>query len=213
MPEAGGINRRSVEGMQALATGGTALAVLLATGCGGTRQDANEPSGTFPLRVSAASFPARQRLSREAVMKVTVVNTGTKAVPNVAVTVYRTGSANEKTRAAAFSETSKQPDLASTSRPIWIVDKGPYGGDTAYANTWALGTLAPHRSRTFSWHVSPTRAGKYGVSYEVAAGLNGKARASGPGGGVPRGSFTVAVSGTPSQGSVDANGNVVNSGG
>jgi hypothetical protein len=199
--------------MRALTTGGTALAVLLATGCGGARQDAKEPAGTFPLRVSAASFPARQRLSQEAVMKVTVENTGTKAVPNVAVSVFNTGKAGDRTRAAAFADTSKQPGLASTSRPIWIVDKGPYGGDTAYANTWALGALAPHRSRTFSWHVSPTRAGSFGVTYEVAAGLNGRARATAPGGGVPRGSFRVAVSGTPAQGTVDANGNVVNSGG
>jgi hypothetical protein len=199
--------------MRALATGGTAVAVLLATGCGGTRQDANEPSGTFALRVSAASFPAKQHLSQEAVMKVTVVNTGTKTAPNVAVSVFQTGQAGEETHAAAFSDNSKQSGLAATSRPIWIVDQGPYGGDTAYSNTWALGPLAPHRSRTFSWHVSPTRAGTYGVTYEVAAGLNGKARASGPGGSAPRGSFHIAVSDKPAAGSVDANGNVVNSGG
>jgi hypothetical protein len=200
--------------MRVLAAGTTALAVLLATGCGGQRQDANEPTGTFPVRVSAASFPASQRLSQEAVMTITVQNTGTKAVPDIAVTVYKTGTskAREQTRAAAFGDTSKQPNLASTSRPIWIVDHGPKGGDTAYSNTWALGPLAAHRSRTFTWHVSPTRAGNFGISYEVAAGLNGKARARAPGGGVPRGSFRISVSGVPSQSTVDDNGNVVSGG-
>ena len=39
-------------------------AALLASGCGGgERQDADEPSGTFKVDVSA-SFPAEQRLAR-----------------------------------------------------------------------------------------------------------------------------------------------------
>jgi hypothetical protein len=202
-----------VEGIRALATGATALAVLFAAGCGGTRQDANEPSGTFPVRISAASFPARQHISKEAVMRVTVTNAGTKIVPEIAVTVFKTGAAGQKTRAAAFADTSPQPGLASTSRPIWIVDRGPFGGDTAYSNTWALGSLAPRRSRTFVWRVSPTRAGFFRISYVVGAGLNGKARATAPGGGVPHGSFRVFVSGRPEKSIVVGNGKVVTGGG
>lgn len=186
--------------------GAAALAALLVAGCGGQRQDASEPSGSFPMRVVNASFPTSQRLSREATMRITVENTGNKAVPEVAVTVFKTGNG---THARAFSDNSKQPDLADSSRPIWIVDRAPYGGDTAYSNTWALGRLGPNRSRTFTWKVSPVRAGSYSISYEVAAGLNGQAKAKAPGGGIPRGVFKVAVSGAPAQSTVNDNGNVV----
>ena len=41
------------------------LAAVALTGCGGgSRQDAQEPSGTFPVTVTAASFPTTQRLAQ-----------------------------------------------------------------------------------------------------------------------------------------------------
>jgi hypothetical protein len=200
-----------VRGIHALVSGATALCALGAAGCGGgERQDANEPSGTFPLRVSAASFPASQSLSGETRMRITVENTGSRTAPDVAVTVFKKGNG---TRASAFAENSKQIGLGSTSRPIWIVDSGPKGGDTAYSNTWALGPLKPHASRTFTWRVSPVRAGTFAVAYEVAAGLTGKAQARAPGGGRPRGAFRVTVSDKPAHSTVDAKGDVVNGGG
>ena len=48
------------------ARGAIALAGLIAvtTGCGGERQDEDEPEGEFPVEVVSASFPERQRLAQ-----------------------------------------------------------------------------------------------------------------------------------------------------
>ena len=191
-----------------LGVGAAALAALAGAGCGGShRQDANEPPGDFPVEVAAASFPASQRVSHPATMKIAVQNAGRRALPGVAVTLFKTGSG---TQAAAFAETSEQPGLASSSRPIWVVQDGPPGGDTVYANTWALGPLAAGKTRTFAWHVTPIRGGRYSVSYRVAAGLTGRAKAVAPGGGPVGGRFTVRIDDTPGTASIAPDGAVEN---
>ena len=107
-------------------------AALAAAGCGGgTRQDADEPSGTFQVAVLKASFPTKQHLAQPERFVIAVRNTGSKPVPNVAVTV------------SSFAARSEQAGLADPERAVWIVDASPRGGDTAYTNTWALGRLAP----------------------------------------------------------------------
>jgi hypothetical protein len=163
-------------------------AALIASGCGGgERQDADEPSGTFKVEVNA-SFPTKQRLARQEQMVVEVRNTDSKAIPNVAVTID-----------PGFSARSNRADLADPNRPVWIVDDGPLGGGTAYTNTWALGDLPAGESKKFVWKVTPVRSGSYEVSYQVSAGLDGKAKADGD----TRGSFDVNVSNKPSQARVD----------
>jgi hypothetical protein len=189
---------------------GTAFAATIGAGCGGTRQDAGEPSGRFALRVDHASFPSAQSVSRDVTLSLVVRNAGSRTAPDVAVTLLgRDGS----TASAAFAETSDQSGLASRSKPIWIVDHGPGGGDTAYSNSWSLGPLAPGRSRRFSWTVTPARPGHFDVVYRVAAGLTGKARAVGPGGRAVTGHFRASISDKPAQATVDAAGNVVTGGG
>ena len=160
-------------------------------GCGGARQDAHEPSGNFPVSIVSASFPSAQTLSRAEDMKIAVRNEGTQPVPDVAVTVN------------SFDYVSPQQGLADPSRPIWIVDQAPIGGESAYVNTWTLGGLAPGQVRTFSWRVTPVLAGTHRIDYRIAAGLNDKAHAQLVGGGIPQGSFTVNVADLPSQATVD----------
>jgi hypothetical protein len=170
----------------------TSVVAFVVGGCGGgERQDKNEPSGTFDVRVVTASFPSLQHIADQSRMRIAVRNTGQQAVPNVAVTVH------------GFTRRDTQPGLADPSKPIWIVDRGPKGGDTAYVGTWALGRLAAGQTRTFEWRVTPIQPGNYKVSYEVAAGLNGKAKARGQGGNAPAGRFTVRVSGKPPQARVN----------
>ena len=179
-------------GMGRRATALGALVALGVAGCGGgDRQDKNEPSGTFDVRVVTASFPTAQHIADQSRMRIAVRNSGQKAVPNVAVTVH------------GFTRRDTQPGLADPSKPVWIVDRGPKGGDTAYVGTWALGRLAAGQTRTFEWRVTPIQPGVYKVSYEVAAGLNGKAKARGSGGGAPKGRFTVRVSGKAPQARVN----------
>ena len=185
------------------------LGALALAGCGGgTRQDADEPAGTYTVDVVKASFPQSQRLAGQVRLDITVNNAGAKTIPNIAVTVE---GADGAAPAQAFAEASQQVGLADTSRPIWIVDRGPRGGDTAYVNTWTLGTLRPHEEKTFTWYVTPTVAGTHTIRYRVSAGLDGKAKARLAGGGVPAGTFTVAISSKPAGVKVSPNGDVTSS--
>jgi hypothetical protein len=178
------------------------VAALATAGCGGgTRQDADEPSGTFRVDVVRASFPTKQHLAKPERLVIAVRNSGTKAVPNVAVTV------------SSFASRSEQAGLADPERAVWIIDDGPRGGDTAYTNTWALGRLAPGQTRRFVWRVTAVQAGTHTVKWQVAAGLNGKAKATLDDNRAPAGSFTVDVSAKPAQSRVDpATGKVVRNG-
>lgn len=190
-----------------LTVAGTAALAL--AGCGGAKgQDAKEPSGTFTVDVVKASFPTSQRIAGQSRLELTVRNPGSKAIPDVAVTIRGAAGAAP---AAAFGEADPQVGLADPSRPVWILDRGPRGGDTAYVNTWALGRLRPNEEKTFTWYVTPAVPGSHTIRYEVAAGLNGKAKAQLPGGGRPVGTFTVAISDKPAQAKVSPNGSVESS--
>jgi len=173
----------------------------VAAGCGGNdRQDAHEPKGTYDVKVVRASFPSQQQLSEHATMSIVVRNDGTSTVPNLAVTVGR-----EAKRTNSYQ--SQQPGLADPTRPIWIVDKPPLGGTTAYVDTWALGKLPAHATKTFRWGVTAVRSGSYTLDYAVAAGLNGNAKVRHADAG---GTFKVNVTSAPAQSCVTASGQVVN---
>ena len=172
----------------------------MASGCGGNdKQDANEPKGTFDVKVVSASFPAQQKLADHTVMRIRVRNDGNETVPNVAVTVGRQGK-------ETFTYDSQQPGLADPQRPIWIIDAPPLGGTTAYVDTWALGRLRPHETKTFSWGLTSIRPGSYTIDYLVAAGLNGNAKVRKAD---ASGSFRVNVRRAPSQACVTDSGAVV----
>jgi hypothetical protein len=192
---------------------------------GGGRQDASEPSGNFPVAVSTATFPASQRLSQHSHMVITIKNAGHKAIPDIAVTIT---DPHYGTSVQAFGRHVSMAGLASHSRPVWIVDHapdpggkcgfscaqgGPGGAATAYANTWALGRLAPVHSAKFDWALTAVAPGKYVVHYRIAAGLNGKAKATLVGGGIPEGTFDVNISRLPSQSFVTGSGKIVQTGG
>jgi hypothetical protein len=177
-------------------------AAALASGCGGgTRQDAREPDATFSVAIAHASFPRLQSIARPATLTLRVRNTSTATIPNLAITID------------SFGYVSNLPELASSKRPIWVVEQGPGavpkrpvrsqaisppgGGQTAYVNTWALGPLAPGHVQTFAWRVTPVKSGLYTVHYTVAAGLSGRARARLAGGALPHGRFKVAIAPRP----------------
>jgi hypothetical protein len=174
--------------------------LLGAAGCGGGNpQDVNEPSGKFPIQVVRATFPTTQRLAQKSQLLIAVRNAGHKKVPNVAVSVL-SGEANAPAATAAFEEASSEPGVAEASRPVWVLDRGPAGGITAYTNTWALGRLRPGETKTFLWRVTAVKPGVHELKYTVAAGLNGKAKARLPGGALPTGSFQVNIAGQPAEG-------------
>jgi len=201
---------------------------LAVASCGSSgQQAASEPQGNYRVAVASATFPASQRLAQLTHLVIKVRNTGTKPIPNLAVSICNvtcayTAPKGEGTSAQAFSQVLDQPYLANPSRPIWIVDRppGPCGYScknggagayvTAYSNTWALGhELAPGRSATFDWGVTAVQAGRHVVAWEVAADLNGGAKAVLASGAQPTGTFSVHVATAPQQSYVNAAGKVV----
>jgi hypothetical protein len=178
---------------------------LLAAGCGGSTQADSEPSGQFRVEVSGASFPARQQISQPVTLRIRVRNADSKTVPDVAVTVD-TRPAIRGQAPIAFGQHAVDSRLADSARPVWVVDRGPAGGDTAYTNTWALGALKPGRTRAFVWHLVPARAGSYVVAYRLSPGLTGKAKLAG---GRTSGSFRVVIANRPVAACVGDKGQVI----
>jgi hypothetical protein len=177
-------------------------ALGLAACGGGTRQDAGEPTGTYTVKVLDASFPAKQSIARQTSLSLSVRNSGSKAVPDLAVTLD------------SFDYTSDYPELAVDKRPVWAIEHGAGStatsppveteevstagsGQTAYVNTWAFGRLAPGATRTLTWHVVPVKSGSYTVHYAIAAGLSGKAKARLESGGLVQGQFAVDIAPKP----------------
>lgn len=205
-------------------------ATLALSACGGGQSQAvHEPRGTFTVDVRAATFPAAQQISQHTHLVIAVRNSGHKTIPDVAVTVCNVTCAfpaptGEGTSVAAFASSISQSYVANPSRPNWIVQRGPgrcgdscrNGGQgaavTAYSNTWALGKLGPGRTARFDWALTAVAAGRHTVAWQVAAGLNGKARAVLSNGAPPHGIFVVHVSSAPPRTSVNNNGQIVNAG-
>jgi len=185
----------------------TVLATVLVAGCGsGPRQDADEPSGSYKLEVAAAKFPASQSIAQDSRMIVTVRNDDTKAAPNVAVTV-ETDPSKAGQGTVAFGQRVDDSRLSDNERPVWIVNEGPPGGDSAATNTWALGRLGAGETKTFTWKVTAVEAGSYTLHYRISPGLAGKAKLAS--GGRTDGQFKVTIDDKPVPARVDDDGNVV----
>jgi hypothetical protein len=209
-----------VSGRTAITVAALAVAGLVSA-CGGTEQNAGEPHGRFPVAIRS-SFPTSQRLAEQSSFTVRIRNTGHATIPNVAVTVTnpKYGSAAQAFGTLIAANGAGQPILASRSRPVWIVNqapgpcgyscrkRGPGAAATAYSDTWALGRLPPGHTATFRWKLTAVQPGAYTVEYQVAAGLNGYARAVLAGGKPARGRYKITISPTPPPTTVGSNGRV-----
>jgi hypothetical protein len=181
------------------------LCALFAVACGDKRQDANAPSGQFDLDVTDASFPAEQRIAEASTLKLEVDNTGDRAVPDLAVTIETEPGENGQAP-VAFGQSSDDPTLAASARPVWIVDEGPVGGETAYTNTWALGPLGEGQSRTVEWKLTAVKAGRYTLEWRLAPALEGDVSL---GDGRTEGKFDVTIADDPVPARVGEDGEVV----
>jgi hypothetical protein len=184
-----------------LTLGALAGSALAAGGCGAARQDAHESARTYALKIVRARFPAKQTIARPTQLELRVRNSGSVTVPEVAVTLD------------SLNYTEKYAELAADKRPIWAIERGPGpvphppvqsqdvsqlgAGQTAYVNTWALGPLAPGKTRTFLWTLAPVRSGQHTVAYTIAAGLGGKARPRLASGAPVQGRFAVDIASAP----------------
>ena len=204
----------------AIAALGGAVAI---SGCGGgERQDITEPSGDFPVRVAKAKFPNRQRLAETSDLELEIKNIGDQTIPILAVTIY-TG---ETKADGSFKVRVDDPNLANPNRPVWILeneypklltpgvtvknlDQAPTAGaEAAQTDTFQFGAVEPGDSRDIVWRVTPIRAGTFPVHYEVAAGLEGKAKAVTADGSPVKGEFVVTISDKPPQTCVNGAGQV-----
>src|SRR4051794_1740570 len=128
------------------------LGVLLAAGlaaCGGSRQDANEPEGNFPVSIVSADFPSKQALAQNTNLTLAVENSGDTTIPDLAITIFTSSNATtgESTTTTggtstgpgseggaptgdlpqaqgSFSVRSEQEGLAIPFRPVWILEEG-----------------------------------------------------------------------------------------
>lgn len=197
-----------------------AIAVAISA-CGSKpRQDANEPTGDFPVEVTTSKFPTGQRLAETSDLVLGVKNTGTEALPELAFTIFTdTGDAD-----GSFKIRSDQPGLANPNRPVWVLEnkyprelgtpapKGLSGGFRAQTNTFGFGPLDPGETRDIVWRVTPVKAGTYTLHYIVAAGLDGNAKAVTSDGGEVKGEFVVTITDKPPKARVNGQGEVVTQG-
>ena len=181
--------------MVLVGVGGLLSAGIGACG-GGDPLDANEDEQTYEVQVSEATFPKHQVLAKKSNLEITVKNTGSETIPDIAVTVD------------GFYTRLKDPDLFDPRRPVFSINgvqkqignypeiklDAPDGGETLYVNTWSLGELEPDDETTFRWRVTAVRPGPYKLTYKVAAGLHGKALAEDVGGSQPGGTFAGTIS-------------------
>jgi hypothetical protein len=191
------------------------LAVLVLAACGtGPRQDAKEPRSKFPVEVVTARFPTSQKLAKSSELVIAVRNAGSKTLPNPSVTVH------------GFDKRRNDTRLADPNRPVFVLngervkiagvpeatEGGPRGCATAQGETWACGPLKPGATRTFRWSVTAVQAGPFKITWRVAAGLYGKAKAVSSGGSPLAGLFAGTISKKPPQARVSDNGRSIVSG-
>lgn len=211
-------------GRTLIAAAGCLLAVSGLVACGGSdpRQDAEEPTGDFPVEVVSAKLAPKQRLADTTDLTLEFQNSGQEAIPNLAVTIY---TGDEKAD-GSFNIRSEQTDLADPNRPIWILEHGypklltdgtdakeldqepSAGAEVASADTYAFGALPPGESLTVVWRLTPVEAGTYNVHYEISAGLHGLAKAVTADGGPVEGEFVATITARPPRARVTESGQV-----
>jgi hypothetical protein len=193
-----------------------AVAVLLAA-CGGeSSSDANQPAGTYDVRVTDASFPTEQHLGQTSLMELAVRNTGKKVLPALTVTVSIAGRQGQAS-SLPFGISDPQTGLAQPDRPVWVLAQGyprlggsadPGGASSSNRKTFSLGTLKPGATTKAVWKLSAVKAGKFTVLYGINAGLSGSAKAE-TNGVAAGGSFATEISATLPDTEVTDDGEVV----
>ncbi|HEY6731237.1 MAG TPA: hypothetical protein VI039_09455 [Solirubrobacterales bacterium] len=190
--------------LQAIATGLVALAAAALLGaCGGgdSSPAAEEPEGTFHVKVADAKFPAVQELGQTSLLELGIRNTGKQTVPNLTVTFTIAGKAGESSP-LPFAVTDSAPELAQGERPVWVLaatyprlrgSSDPGGASTSNRKTFAFGPLKPGETTQAVWKLSAVRVGKYNLLYNVDAGLGGAAKAKTEGGVAPGGTISTEI--------------------
>lgn len=203
----------------ALAAGVAAglLTVSLAA-CGEeSSSDANEAAGTYPVKITTAEFPAKQRLGETTLLRLGVRNAGRKALPALTVTISVGGKEGQSSR-LPFGYRDPEQGLAQPDRPIWALaarypklngSAEPAGAETASLKTFDFGPLKPGASAEAVWKLSAVKTGSYKLFYEIGAGLGGTEKAETAPGTEAGGSFATQITEVPPETVVTDSGEVV----
>jgi len=184
-----------------------AALAISASACGDEpSSDANEPAGKYTGEVVSAEFPARQVLGQTSLLRLGIRNTGSKAVPALAVSISIAGREGQAST-LPFAIRDPQPELAQPDRPVWVLalrypkfagSSEPAGAGTSDPKTFAFGELKPGATANLVWKLSAVKTGRYVLRFVVDAGLGGQAKAVTAGGSEPGGSIGARiVSATP----------------
>jgi hypothetical protein len=188
--------------LQAIATGFAALAVAALLGACGSSSSDTEPTGTFHVKVTEASFPTEQKLGQTALLQLAVRNTGKRTVPALTVSFTIAGKQGVDS-SLPFGVRDPQVGLAQPERPVWVLaqtyprlhgSSKPGGASTSSPKTFSLGELKPGETTDAVWKLSAVRSGKYTLLYSIDAGLSGNAKAKTDNGVRPGGSFATEIS-------------------
>ena len=198
-----------------------ALAVALAlsiAACGSeSSSDANEASGTFPVKVTEATFPTRQQLGQTSLMRLGIRNTGKKTLPALTVNVSVGGEEGQNST-LPFAIRDPQPELAQPDRPVWVLaahypkfvgSSAPGGAETSNQKTYDFGPLKPGKTAELVWKLSAVKSGHFDLLYAIDAGLGNQVKAETGNGVKPGGSFSVLISSARIDKEVTGNGEVV----
>lgn len=205
-----------------LVLAGVLLGALALAACGSTVRasrtiQASSPA-SYRLQVTAARFPAHQRLAAPTSLLIGVRNLGSVALPDVSVTITnpRYGTAVQP-----FGTYLRMAGVEGHSRAVWVVDRppgpcqfscragGPGGAVTPETHTWSLGRLVPGSTAQFKWRLTPVAPGNFQVHYVVTPdykSLVGAGRSN-----APSGTFDVRISAAPVHETVADNGTIVKS--
>jgi hypothetical protein len=205
--------------IRAVLVGAAAATLALSiAACGSeSSSDANEASGTFPVKVTGASFPTSQHLGQTSLMRLGIRNSGTKALPALIVNVSIAGSEGRGST-LPFGIRDPQPELAQPDRPVWVLaahypkfagSSAPGGAETSNQKTYDFGPLKPGKTANLVWKLSAVKSGHFTLLYSIDAGLGGQVKAKTGGGVKPGGSFSVQISSARLDKEVNGNGEVV----
>jgi hypothetical protein len=205
--------------LQAIATGFAALAVAaLLAACGeSSSSDANEPTGTFHVKVTEAKFPTTQKLGQTSLLQLGIRNTGKRTVPGLTVTFTIAGRRGVDS-SLPFGVSEPQPELAQPDRPVWVLaqtyprlhgSSEPGGSSTSNRKTFDFGPVKHGETVKAIWKLSAVKAGKYTLLYNIDAGLSGGSKAKTGNGVTPGGSFATEITQALPETEVTDNGEIV----
>ena len=195
------------------------MLALSITACGGgSSSDANEAEGNYRIKVTDATFPAKQHLGQTYLLNLGIRNTGDKTIPALTVNVSIKGKQGEGST-LPFGIRDPQPELAQPDRPVWVLaahypkfagSPANGGAETSNPKTFDFGPLKKGASANVVWKLSAVKPGNYTLLYAIEAGLSDASKAeTGGGGSTPGGTFAVKISSAERNTEVNDRGEVV----